>query len=133
VHYLARAPSQVVFDDDQLYQTWQVLLILGFGIATLWLPYYLYRKTRTIAENGTAVKGLITQANQRLKNSYLTVYYEFNEAPYQATFAVRARQARTDWRPGKSITLLVAPHPPSHPHRPHLAMLYPASEFKINS
>jgi hypothetical protein len=132
VHYLAQAPSQVVLDDDRLYQTWQVLLILGFGIATLWLPYYLYRKTRTIAESGTAVKGLITQANQRLKNSYLTVYYELNGVPYQATMAVRARQARAGWQPGKAITLLVAPAPPSSPHRPHIAMLYPASEFKIN-
>jgi hypothetical protein len=133
VHYSARDPSQVVLDADQLYQTWQLLLILGLGIMTLWLPYYLYRKTRTIAESGAAVKGLITQINQRLKNSYLTVYYEFHEVPYQATIALRARQARADWRPGKAITLLLAPDPPSSPHHPHILMVYPASEFKIKA
>jgi hypothetical protein len=133
VHYLAQAPSQVVLDDDQIYRPWQVLLVLGFGVTMLWLPYYMYRKMRTIAESGTAVKGLITKINQRLKNWYLTVYYEFQEVPYQATVAVRANQAKPDWQPGKAITLLVAPDPPSSPHRPHLVMVYPASEFKINA
>ena len=133
VHYLARVPSQVVLDDDQLYRPWQVLVVLGFGVTMLWLPYYMYRKMRRIAESGIAVKGLITETNQRLKNQYLTVYYEFQEVPYQATIAVRANQAKPDWQPGKAITLLVAPDPASSAHRPHAVMVYPASEFKINS
>jgi len=133
VHYLARAPSEVVLDDDQLYRPWQVLLVLGFGGAMLWLPYYMYRKMRTIAESGTALKGIITKINRRLKNLYLTVYYEFQGAPYQGTLAVRANQARADWQSGKIVTLLVAPDPPSSPYRPHSFTVYPASEFKINS
>ena len=132
VHYLAQAPSQVVLDDDQLYRPWQLLLVLGFGVTMLWLPYYMYRKMQTIAESGTAVKGLITKINQRLKNCYLTVYYEFQGVPYQGTIAARANQAKADWQPGRAITLLVAPDPPSSPHRPHVVMVYPASEFKIN-
>ena len=132
VHYLARVPSQAVLDDDQLSQPWQVLLVLAFGAATLWLPYYMYRKMRTVAEGGTAVKGLITKINQSLKNWYLTVYYEFQGVSYQGTVAVRASQAKRDWQAGKAITLLVAPDPPSSPHRPHVFTVYPASEFKIN-
>ena len=92
----------------------------------------MYRKMRTIAESGTVVKGLITKINQRLKNWYLTVYYEFQGVPYQGTIAARANQAKADWQPGRAITLLVAPDPPSSPHRPHVVMVYPASEFKIN-
>ncbi len=133
VHYLARIPSQVVLDDDQLYQPWQVLMVLSIGVVMLWLPYYMYRKMRTLAESGTAVKGLITKINQRLRNRYLTVYYEFQEVPYQGTMAVRANQAKANWQPGQAVTLLVAPDPPSSPRRPHVAMVYPASEFKINS
>ena len=132
VHYLRDSPSQVVLDDDQFNPPWQVLVVLGLGVMMLWLPYYLYRNLRSIAENGTAVKGLITKINQRLKNSYLTVYYEFEGVAYQATAAVRPNRARADWRPGKVITLLVAPDPPSSPRRPHLMMIYPVSEFKIN-
>jgi hypothetical protein len=132
VHYLAQAPSQLVLDDDQLYRPWQLLLVLAFGLTMLWLPYYMYRKMRTIAESGTAVKGLITKINQRLKNWYLTVYYEFQGVPYQGTIAVRANQAKADWQPGMVITLLVVSDPPSSPHRPHVVMVYPASEFKIN-
>jgi hypothetical protein len=132
VHYLARIPSQGVLDDDQLYRPWQVLLVLGFGVTLLWLPYYMYRKIRTIAECGIAVKGLMTKINKRLKNRYVTVYYEFQEVPYQATVAVRANQPKPDWQPGKAVTLLVAPDSPSSPHRPHVVMVYPASEFKIN-
>jgi hypothetical protein len=60
------------------------------------------------------------------------VYYEFQEVPYQGTVAVRANQAKADWQPGKVITLLVLSAPPSNPHRPHVGMVYPASEFKIN-
>jgi hypothetical protein len=133
VHYLARIPSQVVLDDDQLYQPWQVLMVLSIGVVMLWLPYHTYRKMRTLAESGTAVKGLITKINQRLRNRYLTVYYEFQEVPYQGTMAVRANQAKANWQPGQAVTLLVAPEPPANPHRPHVAMVYPASEFKINS
>jgi len=132
VHYLARIPSQVALDDDQLYRPWQVLVALGFGVAMLWLPYNMYRKMRGVAESGIAVKGLITEINDRLKNRYLTVYYEFQEVPYQATVAVRANQTKPDRQPGKAITLLVAPDPPPNPHRPHALMVYPASEFKIN-
>jgi hypothetical protein len=132
VHYLARAPSQVVLDDDQLYRPWQVLLVLGFGVFILWLPYCLYRKMRTIAESGVAVKGLITQIDPRFRNPYLTVYYEFQEVPYQATIGIRTGQARTGWRSGKAITLLVAPDPPPSSHRPHAVMVYPAREFKVN-
>jgi hypothetical protein len=75
---------------------------------------------------------LITKINQRLKNCYLTVYYEFQEVPYQGTIAVRANQANANWQPGQAVTLLVAPDPPSSPQRPHLMMVYPAPEFKIN-
>jgi len=131
VHYLARAPSQVVLDDDQLYRPWQLLLVLGFGVAMLWLPYYLYRKIRTIAESGVAVKGLITKIDQRLKSCYLTVYYEFQGVPYQGTSTVRANQAKPQWEVGKAITLLGS-DPPSRPHRPHVVMVYPAPELKIN-
>ena len=88
---------------------------------------------RTLAESGTAVKGLITKINRRLKNWYLTVYYEFQEVPYQGTVAIRANQAKANWQPGKAITLLVAPDPPSSARRPHVSTVYPASEFKINS
>lgn len=133
VHYLAQIPSQVVLDDDQPYRPWQVLLVLGYGVTMLWLPYYMYRKMRTIAESGTALKGIITKTNKRLKNLYLTVYDEFQGAPYQGTIAVRTNQAKADWQPGKVITLLVVSDPPSSPHRPHVVMVYPASEFKINS
>jgi hypothetical protein len=132
VHYLAQIPSQVVLDDDQLFPPWQALLVLAYGVAMLWLVYYMYRKIRTIAENGTALKGIITKTNNRLKNLYLTVYYEFQGVPYQGTIAVRAREARADWQAGKAITLLVAPAPPSSAHRPHVAMVYPAREFKVN-
>ena len=132
VHYLAQIPSQVVLDDDQLYRPWQILLVFGYGLTMLWLLYYMYRKMRTIAESGTALKGTITKTNKRLKNLYLTVYYEFQGVPYQGTIAVRANQAKAGWQPGKVITLLVAPDPPSSPHRPHVFTLYPASEFKIN-
>jgi hypothetical protein len=133
VHYLAWIPSQVVLDDDQLFRLWQVLVLVTIGVTLMWLPYYMYRKMRTIAESGTAVPGLITKVNQRLKNWYFTVYYEFQDAAYQGTVAVRANQAKRDWQPGKVITLLVAPDPPSSSHRPHVVMIYPASEFKINS
>jgi hypothetical protein len=132
VHYLARAPSQVVVDDDQLYRPWQLLMVLGFGITMLALLYHIYRKMRAIAESGPAVKGQITKINQRLKNWYLTVYYEFQGVPYQGTIAVKANQAKADWQPGKAITLLVAPDPPSDPHRPHVFTVYPALEFRIN-
>ena len=132
MHYLAQVPSQVVLNDDQLYRPWQILVILGFAVTMLALPYYMYRKMRTIAESGRAVKGITTKINQRLKNWYLTVYYEFQEVPYQATIAVRANQAKADWQSGKAITLLVAPDTPSSPHRPHVVTVYPASEFKIN-
>ena len=74
----------------------------------------------------------MTKINKRLKNRYVTVYYEFQEVPYQATVAARASQAKADWQPGKAITLLVAPDPPSSPYQPHAVMVYPASEFKIN-
>ncbi len=133
VHYLRQAPSQVVLDDDRPYRPWQILVALAFGVTMLWLPYYMYRKMRTIAEGGIVVKGLITKINQRLKNWYLNVYYEFQGVPYQGTIAVRASQAKPDWRPGMAITLLATPEPPSGPHLPHVAMIYPASEFKIIS
>lgn len=131
VHYLARAPSQVVLDDDQLYQPWQVLLVLGLGVTMLGFPYYLYRKTRTIAESGVAVKGLITKIDQRLKSCHLTVYYEFQGVPYQGTSTVRANQAKAQSQVGNAITLLVS-DPPSRFHRPHVVMVYPAREFKVN-
>ena len=57
VHYLARIPSQVVLDDDQLYRPWQVLVVLGFGVWTLWFPYYIYGKMRTIAEERHSGEG----------------------------------------------------------------------------
>lgn len=132
VHYLARIPSQVVLDDDQLYPPWLVLAVLAWGVWALGFPYYLYRKARIVAENAVAVKGLIIKINGRLKSRYLTVYYEFQNVPYQGTIAVRANQAGADWQPGKVITLLVASDPPSTPRRPHVFTLYPASEFKIN-
>jgi len=132
VHYLAQIPSQVVLDNGQLYRPWLALLVLAYGIAVLWLVDYLYRKIRTIAESGTALKGVITKTNKRLKNLYLTVYYEFQGVPYQGTISVRGNQPRANWQPGKIISLLVAPNPPSSPHRPHVVIVYPASEFKIN-
>jgi hypothetical protein len=132
IHYLAQIPSQVVLDGNQLYGLGQVLLIVTVGIAMLGLPYYIYRKMRAIAENGMAVKGLIIETHRRLNNQYLTVYYEFQEAPYQGTITLRANQVKADWQPGKAITLLVAPDPPSSPGRPHTATPYPALEFKIN-
>jgi hypothetical protein len=132
VHYLARAPSQVVLDDDQLYPPWLVLAVLAWGVWALWFLYYLYQRVRTLAENAAAVKGLIINTNGRLKSRYLAMYYEFQGVAYQGTIAVRANQAKADWQPGKAITLLVAPNPPSSPHRPHVFMLYPASVFKIN-
>jgi len=131
VHYLARAPSQVVLDDDQLYRPWQVLLVLALGVTMLWTPYYLYRKMRTVAESGVALKGLITKIDQRLKNCYLTVYYEFQDVPYQGTITVRANQAKAQWQVGNAITLL-ASDPPSSPRRPHAVMVYPAREFKVS-
>ena len=133
VHYLARNPSPVVLDDDQLYRLWQVLVVLGVGLIILCVPYYMLRQMRRVAENGIAVKGLITEVNQRPKKRYLTVYYEFQEVPYQETIAVAANQAEADWQPGKGLTLLVAPAPPPNPHRTHVMMVYPASEIKINS
>ena len=131
LHYLARAPSQVALDDDQLYQPWQILLALGLGATMLWFPYYVYRRTRTIAESGLAVKGLITKIDQRLRNCYLTVYYEIQDVPYQGTTTVRANQAKAEWQVGNVLTIL-ASDPPSRPGRPHVVMAYPASEFKIN-
>jgi len=132
IHYLARVPSQVVLDDDERYQPWGVLVALITAVAVLGLPYYMYRRMRTIAGSGTVVKGLITKINRRLNNCYLTVYYEFQEVPYQGTIAVRANQANPNWQPGRAVTLLVAPDPPSSRHGPHVVMLYPAPEFKIN-
>jgi hypothetical protein len=133
VHYLARTPSLIVLDDDRLYPPWQILLVLGVGFIILWLPYYMLRQMRRVAESGIAVKGLITEINQRPKKRYLTVYYEFQEVPYQETIGVAANRAKADWQPGKAITLLVAPAPPPNPHRMHVMMVYPASEIKINS
>jgi hypothetical protein len=130
---MARFPFQVVLDGDQLYLPGQVLVFVGIMSAMLWLPYYMYRKLRTIAESGIAVKGLITAASQRLRNRYLTVHYEFQEVPYQGTIALKGNQVRVDWQPGNVITLLVAPEPPSSPHRTHAVTPYPAPEFKIDS
>jgi hypothetical protein len=121
-----------VLDDDQLYSPWLVLAVLAWGVWALWFLHYLYRRVRIVAENAAAVKGLIIKTNGRLKNRYLTMYYEFQGVAYQGTIVVRANQAKADWQPGKVITLLVAPDPPSSPRRPHVFMLYPASVFKIN-
>jgi hypothetical protein len=131
-HYLARIPSQVVLDGDQLYPPWLVLPVLAWGAWALWFPYYLYRKARIVAENAAAVKGLIIKINGRLRNRYLTMYYEFQGVAYQGAIVVRANQAGAGWQPGKAITLLVASEPPSGPRRPHVFTLYPTSEFKIN-
>ena len=131
VHYLARAPSQVVLDDDQLYRPWQLLLVLGFGVAMLWLPYYLYRKIRTIAESGVAVKGLITKVNQLRRARYLTVYYEFQGVPYEGEIAVGRNRAKPEWQPGRVLTLLVS-DPPSKSRGAQSVMVYPSPEFKIN-
>jgi hypothetical protein len=68
----------------------------------------------------------------RFGKLYLTVYYEFQRVPYLAKIGIRMGQARTGWRAGKAITLLVAPDSPSSSHRPHAVMVYPAREFKVS-
>ncbi len=133
IHYLKQSPPICVLDDDHLYQTWQVFVFVGIGVTWAFLQLYIYRKMKALAESGQVIKGLITKVNKRLKYSYLTVYYEFQGDAYQGEVAVRAYRARPEWQVGGAITLLAAPDPPPSPSRPHVAMVYPAPEFRINS
>jgi hypothetical protein len=128
VHYLTRYPSQCVLDDEP-YPASQVLFSITLSVAVLGLLYYNYRKIRAVAANGRPVKGQLTKITKRSGRWYLTVYYEWQGSPYEGT--THTNRGKVEWQVGTVVTLL-ATDPSSNPARPHVVIVYPASEFKIN-
>jgi hypothetical protein len=133
IHYSRSHPTQFTIDDDNFHRPLDLLLTGGFGLFMLGIPYFMYRQLKAVGENGRAVKGLITEIASRPKNSVcLTVYYEYDDVPYQASIGVGATEVKSDWQAGQTVSLLVPPDPPSGSRKRWLVTMYPAAEFKIS-